>query len=346
VIASDQLASDRLALELDDRTRRRIWQELSEELYDSLDCAFADQPLSVRTKVARYGPVLVDEFKGTVIRATRTARNIAADSNDDFFLGLNCGTQPMTHSQRGREVVHAAGSLILLSNAEPSVMRNDPRNLWLSVHVPRARLLELVANAEDFVARRVDQDELAARFLRNYLKLLLDPDISAGDEQLNDHIGQTLIELVALCLGAEHDAAELAQVRGLKFARLRNINAEIKAGFSQPDFSVGQVAMKLAVTPRYVQELLQETGETFTERVLELRLQKARKMLASRGSDHIRILEVALSCGFNEVSHFNRRFRRRFGDTPSSYRGKASASPLPLSAPCANGVPKEVSASR
>ena len=78
------------------------------------------------------------------------------------------------------------------------------------------------------------------------------------------------------------DAAALAKVRGLKFARLRTIKAEIRAGFSQPDFSVGQVAMKLAVTPRYVQELLQETGETFTERVLELRLQKARTMLASR----------------------------------------------------------------
>jgi AraC-like DNA-binding protein len=328
LIASDQLASDKLAAEFDDRTRLRIWQELNEELSGSLDCSFADQPLSVRTKVARFGHVLVDAFKGTVIRATRTARNIAADANDDFFLGLNCGAHPMTHSQRGREVVHVAGSLVLLSNADPSVMRNDPRNLWLSVHVPRARLLELVANAEDFVVRRVDQGDLAVRFLRNYLKLLLDPDIGTSDLELNNHIGQTLIELVALSLGAEHDATELAQVRGLKFARLRTIKSEIKAGFSQPDFSVSQVAVKLAVTPRYVQELLQEAGETFTERVLELRLQKARKMLASRGFDYIRILEIALTCGFNEVSHFNRCFRRRFGDTPSSYRGKASASPL------------------
>ena len=173
---------------------------------------------------------------------------------------------------------------------------------------------------------------LAVRFLRSYLKLLLDPDIGTGDPQLKDHIGQNLIELVALCLGTEHEPTELEQGRGLKFARLRNIKAEIRAGFSQPDFCVGRVATKLGVTPRYVQELLQEAGETFTERVLELRLQKALNMLMSRDFDYLRILEVALACGFNEVSHFNRCFRRRFGDTPSSCRGKTNVSPLPLNA--------------
>ena len=75
--------------------------------------------------------------------------------------------------------MHVASSLVLLSNADPSVMRNDPRNLWLSVHVPRARLLELVANAEDFVARRLDRDALTVRFLRELSKAPSSTQISA-----------------------------------------------------------------------------------------------------------------------------------------------------------------------
>ena len=227
--------------------------------------------------------------------------------------------------------MHVPGSLVLISNADPGVMRNDPRNLWLSIHVPRAHLLELMPNAEDLVARWVDENQPGVRFLRSYLKLLLDADIEAGDPQLKEHIGQTLIDLVALCLGAAGEAAELAKVRGLKSARLRAIKAEIKAGFSQHEFSVGQVAVHLGVTPRYVQALLHGLGQTFTERVLELRLQKARTMLASRRCDHLWIIEIASACGFNEVSHFNRCFRRRFGDTPSGYRGKTTISPLPVS---------------
>jgi uncharacterized membrane protein YkvA (DUF1232 family)/AraC-like DNA-binding protein len=332
LIASDQLASKRISPALDDRARRRIWQELYEGLYGSFDCVLAANPrFSVHTKIVRFGPVLVDEFKGTIIRTTQDTRKTVAHGDDGFFLGLNCGPQPLSHNQRGKEAVHVPGSLVLFSNADPGVMRNDPRNLWLSVHVPKGRLLDLIANAEDLVARRINEDQPGVRFLRSYLRLLLDVDIAAGDRQFEEHIGQTLIDLVALCLGAKGDPAELAKCRGLKFARLRAVKAEISAGFSRPEFSVDQIAMNLGVTPRYVQELLHESGETFTDRVLELRLQKARTMLASRSCDHLRIIEIAFACGFNEVSHFNRCFRRRFGDTPSSYRGEGTTPPLQAS---------------
>ena len=67
--------------------------------------------------------------------------------------------------------MHLPGSLVLLSNSDPYVARNDPRNVWSSVHVPRGKLIELVANADDLVARQADKDHPGVRFLRNYLKL-------------------------------------------------------------------------------------------------------------------------------------------------------------------------------
>ena len=62
------------------------------------------------------------------------------------------------------------------------------------------------------------------------------------------------------------------------------------------------MASKLRVTPRYVQKLLHDTGSSFTERVLELRLQKARAMIASPHHDRLMVREIASTCGFNEVS--------------------------------------------
>ena len=55
--------------------------------------------------------------------------------------------------------------------------------------------------------------------------------------------------------------------------------------------------------------------------VLELRLQKARAMLASPRYDRMKVSDIALACGFNEVSYFNRCFRRRFGASPTQFRG-------------------------
>jgi AraC-like DNA-binding protein len=43
-------------------------------------------------------------------------------------------------------------------------------------------------------------------------------------------------------------------------------------------------------------------------------------MLADRQHDKRKVSEIAYACGFNEVSYFNRCFRRRFGATPTEFR--------------------------
>ena len=45
----------------------------------------------------------------------------------------------------------------------------------------------------------------------------------------------------------------------------------------------------------------------------------------------IRILDIALEAGFTDLSTFNRLFRKRFGDTPSSIRNDARAA-VPMGA--------------
>jgi AraC-like DNA-binding protein len=53
---------------------------------------------------------------------------------------------------------------------------------------------------------------------------------------------------------------------------------------------------------------------------LELRLRRAAEWLAQAGDR--RISDIAFDCGFNDLSYFNRCFRRRFGLTPSAARGR------------------------
>ena len=60
-----------------------------------------------------------------------------------------------------------------------------------------------------------------------------------------------------------------------------------------------------------------ENGQTFSDFVLQLRIQKACELLAS-GSRQVK--HVAFDVGFNDVSYFARAFRRHTGMTPSSYQ--------------------------
>ena len=67
---------------------------------------------------------------------------------------------------------------------------------------------------------------------------------------------------------------------------------------------------------------LYEAGASFTTRLTELRLRKAADLLTRAGGGGGRISDIAFDCGFNDLSYFNRCFRRRFGLTPSAARGR------------------------
>jgi transcriptional regulator GlxA family with amidase domain len=126
--------------------------------------------------------------------------------------------------------------------------------------------------------------------------------------------------LLAAAVGAVSGAQEPDR-GGLRADRLRAVLAEINAHFADPDFSPARAARRLDVSVRYVQDLLHDTGASFTERVMELRLEKAHAML--HGSRPRKIIDIALACGFGDVSYFNRRFRGRFGASPSRLRATA-----------------------
>ncbi|MBV9530751.1 MAG: AraC family transcriptional regulator [Bradyrhizobium sp.] len=60
-------------------------------------------------------------------------------------------------------------------------------------------------------------------------------------------------------------------------------------------------------------------GLAFRAHVTELRLKHALMLLTAYcGKD--RISDIALRAGFSDISHFNRLFRCRFGETPKGIR--------------------------
>src|SRR5262249_24998912 len=51
------------------------------------------------------------------------------------------------------------------------------------------------------------------------------------------------------------------------------------------------------------------------------RLERALAMLTDPRHLHLAIIDIAFAVGFGDVSHFNRMFHKRFGETPSCVRG-------------------------
>ena len=132
--------------------------------------------------------------------------------------------------------------------------------------------------------------------------------------------GEHIIDLVALALGANGEWRAVAEERGARAARLAAVLREIERRSDDPGLSAVTIAMLLGITPRYVHLLLEETGKSFTHHVLLKRLENAAALLRDPQCCHRRIAEIAAEAGFNDLSYFNRAFRRHFGETPTDLR--------------------------
>jgi AraC-like DNA-binding protein len=99
--------------------------------------------------------------------------------------------------------------------------------------------------------------------------------------------------------------------------------SEIEQRNGEPDLNPAAVASLLGITPRYLHMLLKQTGRTFGRHVQEKRLERAAALLRDPQWHHRTITDVAATVGFNDLAHFSRTFRRRYGAAPSDVRAAA-----------------------
>jgi len=87
-----------------------------------------------------------------------------------------------------------------------------------------------------------------------------------------------------------------------------------------PDLAPSNVAATFGISVRYLHQLFATSDTSFSEYLVAQRLQRAQRMLAETHYRKETILNIAMDCGFRDINHFGRRFRARFGVTPSDYR--------------------------
>lgn len=87
---------------------------------------------------------------------------------------------------------------------------------------------------------------------------------------------------------------------------------------SNPDFTASALADKLSLSISQLnRKMIAISGYNPTTYILNLRINKAKKILASQD---IPITEVADECGFSDLAYFSRTFKKQTNVTPSQYR--------------------------
>jgi AraC-like DNA-binding protein len=98
----------------------------------------------------------------------------------------------------------------------------------------------------------------------------------------------------------------------------RDAKAVIDARLGDLSFTSAGMPVALGVSARYLQMVFAEVGTTPSRYLIARRLDAAAARLRHLGP--CSVTDVALECGFNDLSYFSRAFRRRFGVPARAYR--------------------------
>lgn len=91
----------------------------------------------------------------------------------------------------------------------------------------------------------------------------------------------------------------------------------MEQGFGSP-LTLESVATECAVHPQHLGRLFTKyTGERFHQMLNRIRIEQAKRLLLKTDQT---VLEIAMLCGYENVTYFNRIFKRDCGITPREYR--------------------------
>jgi AraC-like DNA-binding protein len=243
------------------------------------------------------------------------------DGNDDIVVQLwQQGGAHLTQARRENPIKAREG--VILDNTNIGRLCIEETSRFWTLTIPRARIANLAPNIVRLAGTKL-AGGFSFQLLLGYLERTRAHDLT-GDDRVARLFGDQIVDLVAFALGAEGEAREHVKRGGVRAARLTEVLHGIESRIADPKLSAATVAAQLGVTPRYVHVLLEETGRTFSQHVLEARLVRAVELLRDPAKCDRKISELALEAGFADLSHFNRAFRLQFGDTPSGIRASTA----------------------
>jgi AraC family transcriptional regulator, positive regulator of tynA and feaB len=257
------------------------------------------------------GPATANFFEADTQLVRRTSAKIARMRTPMFVL-MQLRVGEVRFRQLGREVHLSAGECVFVDGTEPYELECPGLTKAVALRLPADWLSGWLAQPQRHAGRLFGTTGWSSALCAFVASL----DLNSCDQLAlpPDALAEPIATLLKMAIGPEH---EPSSQQPILFNRLM---CTLQSRLHESDLSPLTVATDLGISTRTVHYAFAKAGTTFVQRLMELRLGRARDLLRNRRLFDLPVAEVAARCGFADPSHFARRFRRRFGQAPLQFR--------------------------
>ena len=161
------------------------------------------------------------------------------------------------------------------------------------------------------------EDEIWPEILPLYKKALTE----ARKKKASSNLKVKLYLAEILSLLYEHQlltATEtMAEAKGYQVENIKKVATYIREHYTSK-MKISDVADYMGMSEQYLCRYFKKmTGKTLTEYMNEIRIEKASEMLSNTNE---KVIDIAIQCGYDNISYFIKRFKNLKGITPQEYR--------------------------
>ena len=255
--------------------------------------------------------------------ATRGHAEMLADHSDFLALQLVLdGYEQIRFA--GEEVELEAGDIFVWDSTKPMDFRVVQRLHKISVLLPLMRFRNWLPTSWQSIKRLIRPQSDAGRLLAHYLAALSPRTMVGG---LNN--GDALIETTIGLLVNSQEIALSRPPESQREMHLERVRRYIAQHLTDPDLTPTRVAEANRISLRYLHWLFEGIGTSVAQCIIRERLQRCRQELGSPATNRRKVADIALAAGFNDVTHFSRRFKQEFGVSPRAFSKEQGGFSLP-----------------
>jgi AraC-like DNA-binding protein len=302
-------ASNFTLREIPEPKKLGIWRDAIHRTYQTVDCRKVDgTPLLGDIRVAAFGDLEVSEVASPPMTYARGAEEIAAGREAHFQLVLAVSGHG-TYRQRSAEVNLGVGDMVIYSSLEHSEVSFPAASLTQVIKIPSKLLEDKIDSVDRIAATFIDGSSPEGCMARQLIQTCV--AVSMGGGVTDDRLSDGALQILAAVIDNSLPGAGNSRFS----SSLKKVKKYIEKNLSDPGLNIIRIAKENGVSTRTMNRMFATEGTTAVDWMWSRRLAASHKILTEGKVKQVG--QAAFDCGFSDLSHFGRVFKKRYGYLPN-----------------------------